>query len=417
MNRPYISFCIPTYERVNELQETINSIIDKNICSNDYEICISDDSVSNSTEILMERYREHCNISYQKIEPCDAFENLTNALRMGQGYLLKLLDDHCKITEEGFELLIESVKENIDEKPQMFYLDGYREWKTIEGLDGFLEDVGIQVTHARSFAIWREDFVHILEKEKSFNIMFPHVSMICNCVYKNNYYVYRNKFFEEIPLQKKGGYNLYEAFGFEFISIVKNLYLENQISRKTYIDMKKNVLCFLVDFNLKVRTQKKYYFSISKSIYYLRQNYSINELMYYFYLLNKNNYDYFINKKYYSKIEPISKEEFEKIIKKYVNKNNLYLQNKNIWIYGAGEGGKIIFDILRQNSIKVEGFFDANADLIKEKCGVKVSKLSADNIKNKYIIISLRAFDPKVFDTFKKLHISKRDYMYLILEE
>lgn len=417
MNRPYISFCIPTYERVNELQETINNILNKNISSYEFEICISDDSVSNCTEIMMEGYRNHCNILYQKIEPCDAFENLTNALKMGRGYLLKLLDDHCKITEEGFETLLESAKENYNEKPQMFYLDGYQEKKIVEGLDGFFQDVGIQVTHARNFAIWREDLVHILEKENNFNVMFPHVSMICSCTYKNNYCVYRNRFFEEIELKRKGGYNLYEVFGFEFVNIVKDLYIKNQICQKTYMQMKKSVLQFLVDFNLKVRTQDKYYFSINKSIYYLRRNYSAVELLYYFHLLNRRGYYYLREKKYYCKTEALSKKEFENVTEKFVNKNNLYLRNKNIWIYGAGEGGRIVLDILSQNDIKVQGFFDVRADSMEEKYGLKVSKLSKDNIKNKYIIISLRAFDQGVYETFKKLHILKKNYKYLILEE
>ena len=54
---------------------------------------------------------------------------------------------------------------------------------------------------------------------------------------------------------------------------------------------------------------------------------------------------------------------------------------------------------------------------MEEKDGLKISKLSKDNMKNKYIIISLRVFDSDVYNTFKKLHISKKNYKYLVIEE
>ena len=52
--QPLVSICIPTNNRVDIIRETVKSLLAQDADKNLYEICISDNSKTDETKILLE---------------------------------------------------------------------------------------------------------------------------------------------------------------------------------------------------------------------------------------------------------------------------------------------------------------------------------------------------------------------------
>lgn len=90
---------------------------------------------------------------------------------------------------------------------------------------------------------------------------------------------------------------------------------------------------------------------------------------------------------------------------------------KRLWIYGAGIGGIIIRDVLKQNGVDIAGFIDKRAEEIQEISGKMVVTMDCVNAKEDFIIISLRGYDSTIVDLCKKHGFSTKDVYYLIAGE
>lgn len=98
----------------------------------------------------------------------------------------------------------------------------------------------------------------------------------------------------------------------------------------------------------------------------------------------------------------INDEDFINICQKKVNTIINSADGRNIWIYGAGKGGKILFEVLRKNNVVVSGFVDKNAAKMDSICGKKVVDISILNVEDDYLVISLKEYDYQIVDTCEK---------------
>ncbi len=91
-----------------------------------------------------------------------------------------------------------------------------------------------------------------------------------------------------------------------------------------------------------------------------------------------------------------------------------FAEEKEIWIYGVGEGGKILFDELNQRNIHVQGFIDKKAEQFKTFCNMTVKKLEDIDIKISYIIVSLRGWNSTVVEEFDRRKMDVHNYYYVV---
>lgn len=98
------------------------------------------------------------------------------------------------------------------------------------------------------------------------------------------------------------------------------------------------------------------------------------------------------------------------IIKQFVN-------NRKIWIYGAGVGGKIVKQVLEEYNISLCGFVDKRADIIREVDGLPVVSIESLNPVADYIIISLRGYDSEVVALCKRHGFGETDIYYIVAGE
>ena len=75
--------------------------------------------------------------------------------------------------------------------------------------------------------------------------------------------------------------------------------------------------------------------------------------------------------------------------------------NKDIWIYGAGQGGRILFNHLANHDIAVAGFIDKRFKDIKRMFGLPVVSLSDVRSNESHVIVSLMDFNYEVLIMLK----------------
>ncbi len=86
---------------------------------------------------------------------------------------------------------------------------------------------------------------------------------------------------------------------------------------------------------------------------------------------------------------------------------------RNIWIYGAGCGGTILYELLTDHGVVVSGFIDKRYDEIKMYNNLPVVCITELNPSVDYIFISMRSYEGDVVDECYRQGYSDND-MYVI---
>ena len=113
----------------------------------------------------------------------------------------------------------------------------------------------------------------------------------------------------------------------------------------------------------------------------------------------------------------VPEAEFEDICKIKLKRICDRLLNKEVWIYGAGAGGKIVKRVLDDLNIKYDGFVDKNANrmLSVEGCCVKTPDRGFS--KNAFFVVSLCAYEPTVVNTLIDIGIELKNIFYPVCGE
>jgi glycosyltransferase involved in cell wall biosynthesis len=90
--QPFISICIPTYQRPHLLKKLLDSISSQTF--RDFEIIINDNSPDDTVEQLVKSYKEQLPISYHHNNPTTtASENCNAVMQRANGEWIKLMHD------------------------------------------------------------------------------------------------------------------------------------------------------------------------------------------------------------------------------------------------------------------------------------------------------------------------------------
>ncbi len=94
-----------------------------------------------------------------------------------------------------------------------------------------------------------------------------------------------------------------------------------------------------------------------------------------------------------------------------------HAKGKNIWIYGAGHGGKILLDVLTEHSVAVAGFVDRRADEIQNKEGYQVVSISDVCKEQDYLLVSIMTYQVHLPDTLEQYGFGCKDCFYIAAGE
>lgn len=247
MNQPIISICIPTFKRKDILKKTIDSIytdaIQNNIDFNEFEIIISDNDPEHEIEGLIKEY-SYSNIYYFKSQ-CQGFMNSYEVLKYGNGEFLKLLNSQSCFNSGTLGKLISLIKQNNIEKPIILHTNGMlniKDLRTYKEFDSFMNHSSYYTSWSNGFGIWKKDFT-TLPINLTLNGMFPHTSLLFSITKEKRMYIIDDRvLFKMQRIHKKGGHNMFKSFSVDFTSLIHQLYIENNITQKTYEKIKKELI-------------------------------------------------------------------------------------------------------------------------------------------------------------------------------
>lgn len=288
MSHPILSICIPTNNRVDILRKTLNSIFEQNLSTDLFEVCVSDNSRTDETKELIQNEFSHIpNLIYNQ-SSCEGFLNSIEALRLGQGTLLKLHNDYSMFNENSLEKMVDIASTYADEKPSIFFsmgtlkkIDKLQEYNSF---NAFLYSISYWSTWSSAFSVWKTDFDEFELKHIPVDHMFPHTSVLFYFTRKNKYVVDNFSYVTNLELKKKGGYNLINNFDNLYLTMVEKLFKEGCIKKTTYKKIESAVIKFSASWYSIVKIDSRYTFSFeNKSEIIKKQCGSIGVVKFYMY--------------------------------------------------------------------------------------------------------------------------------------
>ncbi|RZL40862.1 MAG: glycosyltransferase, partial [Pedobacter sp.] len=242
--KPFLSFCIPTYDRLEILHSTIESIYADldGVELDEFEVIVSDNKPDQSAKKVIEKF-SHKNLFYFSTDS-SGFLNSFNSLKCGNGQFLKLHNNYTKLRRGTLRKMIGDVKENAAAKGLIFYTDGLNqngEIKKFSTFDAFMHDLTYFSSWSSGFGIWRDDFSKIFDSIK-IDEFFPQTSLLLSQSKKNNYIINDRPIFDNQKIPKKGGYNIFKVFSVDYVSLIEKSYLTGDITKDTFRKIKLNLL-------------------------------------------------------------------------------------------------------------------------------------------------------------------------------
>lgn len=299
VRQPIISLCIPSSGRIDFLEKTLDSIFAQNINFDSFEVCISDNSGNNETRNLIERKYKNKNVVLKKSQEC-TYLNLIEALKLGTGKYLKLLNDYTSlITSETLKYMIDVILKYECCGGVVFFKSQskYECVNEYDNFDSFHSAVSYLDTWAPCFGIYKKDFDEFIRSGAEINQWFPHDSILYAQAKRTRYIVVDTKIFNEAAIRKKGGYNLPQVFGVEYISMNEELFRNRSITAITYNNLREAIFDFIARWYSKSKYDKKYCsFDFTDTDKRLAVYYSEKEIKRFYSLVHRHSMGYMVRR-------------------------------------------------------------------------------------------------------------------------
>ena len=243
IKQKFLSICIPTRNREAILIETLESIYANESNHECFEVVIYDSGDTDYlSKVIQSKYSRVSNLTYRK-GPNAGFLNLISALEIGDGMYLKLHNDYSSFKFGSVQIMIDQIAAKSTEKPLIVFSDdSFKSSKTsFTSFDSFFTELSFFSTWSTLFGMWKSDFD--LVKTMPLNKMFPHTSLLYNSApSKNSFLINNKKLFEHTEIPGKGGYNLFEVFAVQYLTMNKELCDQGMISIRTFNKIKDEML-------------------------------------------------------------------------------------------------------------------------------------------------------------------------------
>lgn len=252
-SRPLLSICIPTYNRADILQNTLDSIIASKSFSetNDVEIVISDNCSTDHTEQICREIKEKYGdkiIYIRRDEPIFPDYNIFQTIDYANGIYCKINNDTCSWNEGMVDEALEMLKNNLDFDCVLF-LGNFKltDERLIpcKTMSQIVKEMTIFFTSTNIFCIKKETYNELDDPLRYAKKRFPLADITGRlCEKDKNILIYNAPSFSAFSPYKKGGkYNVSEAFGHDYLWILSNFIdKHNGLSKEVFEIEKKNIM-------------------------------------------------------------------------------------------------------------------------------------------------------------------------------
>ena len=234
-----LSICIPTFNRAEILRRTVESYVNDPAFDERVEIVISDNCSSDSTMEAVSGYLvKHGNIRYNRLpENIGPELNMSAVLSMGKGLYLKLMNDTAVMKPGVLKEMLEKLESGISKMEPVFFYQNISFLNSDEtvycsDLNDLVSNVSFHITWILNFGIWRKDFESLEGKNRLAHLLFPHTDWTLRLVNgKRSGIIHFGDFYSFAELKNKGGYDLFEVFGVNYLTLLSD-YLEQKLLRR-----------------------------------------------------------------------------------------------------------------------------------------------------------------------------------------
>lgn len=244
MPEKLLSICIPTFNRANILDKTLSELVSEpSFKSGKIEICISDNASPDNTESVVKNYtKKFNNIIYTRNKENTGIidGNFPIVGALASGTFIKFLNDYAYFIPGELDNIIEFIKENQKEKPVLFFSNNSLLNKTnqilyCDSLDDFVSTTSYWTTWVLAAGIWRDDFRSIKDRDRSIEkFMWCPDNYLRLVSSGRKVKIYNKKFCSFHSLSNKGGYNLFQTFGINYLSIYEEYLNSKLLSKRTF---------------------------------------------------------------------------------------------------------------------------------------------------------------------------------------
>ena len=248
MKKPLLSICIPTYNRSEQLKNTLDSIIcQEEFVNGSVEIVISDNNSEDDTLKVVEKYQQYDNIYYFRNNNNIGSENFPLALSRGNGELRKLNNDTLIHKQGSLKLLCEVINKYKDIKPYLYFSNGNNYEKKIVAdkvisFSEFVVQASFGVTWIGSFSIWEDEIkkldtqgcdLKLWQVKKAYELASCKNECVIVDIIMGN--------IQEVT-KKSISYGLHKVFYTNFLSLLIPYVKNGIISETSYEEIRKDLL-------------------------------------------------------------------------------------------------------------------------------------------------------------------------------
>lgn len=265
VENPILSLCIPTNGVVEWVFPVLDSIFAQNADSSEFEVVVTDNGTNQEfKEAIKENYVScYSNLVYIETK-APLFLNEIESYKHARGELIKFVNHRTRLVEGAVESLICFAKENMRQKPIIYYSNGvlpHLEQTRFEysTFDLFVKNLSYWSSWSTGMTIWKSDFDGLSDDTK-FNYLFPHITILFQERRRDKYIIDNTVIMDEIPVgnRPKGSYDLFYAFAVEYPGILLNLLRTGDITNETFCFVKEENLKFLSSLYFDFVIRRKY---------------------------------------------------------------------------------------------------------------------------------------------------------------
>jgi glycosyltransferase, family 2 len=229
-----LSICIPTYNRAKILDRALENIERelRTIDTNEIEFIISNNCSTDNTESVIQKYIERgVPIKYICNERnIGADDNIVQCFKKGKGKYIWVLGDDDFLKEGALKTIIN----NIQEKDYgLIHLEAKSKKNRISTeyteVEEFMKDISFWITFITSHIV-NSKFVSQIDFEKYRNTCFYQIPLYITAAKKSktNLMIHQKLFEEAKDVKNSGGYNFFETFVINYLTIRKELLIDTR---------------------------------------------------------------------------------------------------------------------------------------------------------------------------------------------
>ena len=249
MSTPFLSICIPTYNRSTILKKTIESIISQKIFieTDLIELIISDNASTDETPLVAESFSKLFpqKIKYIRLDhPIDSHFNFENALKHGNGKFVKLLADATCFSPTKLDQLVYKVLKynNFDIILTQSIPEYFGQEKTFSKISDILNYYSFSLSWISIYCFKKDVLFSLTTPFRYWNLFFPHIDILFRLLEAGSSVICLNDNY--FSPQQKLYINRNDAhiFGECYLQLLEIYKEKNEISQALYLKEMRNVL-------------------------------------------------------------------------------------------------------------------------------------------------------------------------------